>query len=248
MPKTTTPKMTVVSTSNFNPLFSKPMKRPFHLSDSGKNAKLMLVSPPRQTAPTIKTNSIGDPIVAQQFICESNMPTVEAYDPEALLQLDQEINLTTLGQFTENASKAFLDSKGEVVGNFQQVAVKYDPSGEETSRKVLQGKAAANINHEVNAVEVLKEAPYKSFVRKYSIRRTYQLAHTDGVSFSFLYDLCKRLHDNKTVAILGYGPKKAPLIFQDGGTPYRCVLYGQIQGDTYKLLVLISGQELKLPN
>jgi hypothetical protein len=223
------------------------MKRPFHLSDLGKNAKLSIISPPSLAAPTLKTNSSGDPISTQSFVCETNFPAVKDYDSQELISLDTEVNLSSLGKFTDNATRAYLDSKGGAEGNFQKVQVKQAPNGTELSRKVLQGKAACNINQDVNPVSTIKDVPYTAFISKYTIRRTYQLAHTDGVSFGFLYDLARRLHETKSVALLGYGPKRAPLIFVEGGTPYRCALFGEIVGDTYKLLILISGQELKTP-
>jgi len=60
------------------------------------------------------------------------------------------------------------------------------------------------------------------------------------------------LHEKQEVALLGAGPKgNQPLVVRDKGNPYRGFLYGEIgsgaQKDQYKLLLLLSDQELKRP-
>ena len=64
--------------------------------------------------------------------------------------------------------------------------------------------------------------------------------------------MAKRLHDKKEVALLGAGPKgNAPLILRDKGSPHRAFLFGELgkggESDKYRLLLLLSNQELKLP-
>ena len=54
------------------------------------------------------------------------------------------------------------------------------------------------------------------------------------------------------MALLGAGPKgAAPLVLRDGGTPFRAFLYGEVEGSgkhaRYRLLLLLSDQELKRP-
>jgi hypothetical protein len=54
------------------------------------------------------------------------------------------------------------------------------------------------------------------------------------------------------MAFLGAGPKgNQPLVLRDRGNPFRAFLYGEIgsgqQADQYKLIVLLSDQELKKP-
>ena len=49
--------------------------------------------------------------------------------------------------------------------------------------------------------------------------------------------------------MLGAGQKgNQPLVLREGGSPYRAFLHGETGKDgTYRLLVLLSNQELKLP-
>jgi hypothetical protein len=50
------------------------------------------------------------------------------------------------------------------------------------------------------------------------------------------------------MALVGAGPKgAAPLVVRDRGNPYRAFLYGEADGEQYRLLLLLSDQEMKLP-
>jgi hypothetical protein len=62
--------------------------------------------------------------------------------------------------------------------------------------------------------------------------------------------LAEKLKKEKSVAVLGAGQKgNQPLVLRDGGSPYRAFLFGESGKDgTYRLLILLSNQELKLPS
>jgi hypothetical protein len=57
------------------------------------------------------------------------------------------------------------------------------------------------------------------------------------------------LAERSEVALLGAGPKgNLPLVLREHGSAYRAFLYGEVdQAGRYKLLLLLSDQELKLP-
>jgi hypothetical protein len=79
-----------------------------------------------------------------------------------------------------------------------------------------------------------------------------QLVHTDGLTFDFLHGLARSLHESKSMALIGAGPKgTGPLVLRDGSTPFRAFLYGEAEGSggqaRYRLLLLLSDQELKRP-
>jgi len=106
----------------------------------------------------------------------------------------------------------------------------------------------ANSNHDTFPVVVGKFVPLDKFLGSFVVTRSYALSHTDGVVYDFLHQLAKKLADAKSVALLGAGAKgSAPIIFQDAGKGYRCALSGKIEGEKYQLLVLVLGQELKVP-
>ena len=41
--------------------------------------------------------------------------------------------------------------------------------------------------------------------------------------------------------------RRAPLIFQTNGTPYRAFLEGRVEGERFQLLLHLSNMELKRP-
>jgi hypothetical protein len=95
--------------------------------------------------------------------------------------------------------------------------------------------------------------PAKDCLTRFVFRAMQQLVHTDGLTFDFLHGLAKSLHDSQTMALLGAGPRGAgPLVLRDGGSPFRAFLYGEAEGSgesaRYRLLLLLSDQELKTPS
>ena len=78
--------------------------------------------------------------------------------------------------------------------------------------------------------------------------KSLQLFHNDGLTFEFLFNMAKELHEKKQMVLLGAGEKGTdPIILQSNGTPYRGFLDGYIDNQKYKLFIRLSNQELKLP-
>ena len=72
--------------------------------------------------------------------------------------------------------------------------------------------------------------------------------HINGLTYDFLYEMAKELHEAKALMIVGAGPNgKSPLIFRSRSLPYRGFLEGRIDGDKYILLLHLSNLELKVP-
>jgi hypothetical protein len=94
--------------------------------------------------------------------------------------------------------------------------------------------------------------PLTQALTSFVFRHTYQLVHEDGVTMDFLYRIAEELDTGNVMVLLGAGSKgNQPLVIREKGSPYRGFLYGKIgQGEDngkYKLLLLLSAQELKLP-
>ena len=76
--------------------------------------------------------------------------------------------------------------------------------------------------------------------------KKYQLGHVNGLTYDFLYEMAKNLHEKDALMMIGGGPKGTePLVFQEGGKGYRAFLEGRIQGGKYLLLLHLSNLELK---
>ena len=88
--------------------------------------------------------------------------------------------------------------------------------------------------------------PKEQALRKFVFARTYQLRHVNGLTFDFLYEMAKKLHDSNSMMLLGGGEKgSAPLVMTNNGTPYRGFLEGRINGDSFCLLLHLTNLELK---
>ena len=78
--------------------------------------------------------------------------------------------------------------------------------------------------------------------------RTIQIAHSDGLTYDYLYGIASELAESGEMVLMGGGPKgKDPLVFQTNGTPYRGFLEGRVDGKRYQLLLHLSNMELKRP-
>ena len=68
----------------------------------------------------------------------------------------------------------------------------------------------------------------------------------NGLTFDFLFDMAKSLHEKESLMMLGAGEKgNEPLVFQDGGKSYRAFLEGRVKGGSYLLLLHLSNLELR---
>ena len=94
-----------------------------------------------------------------------------------------------------------------------------------------------------------KKMPKSKVVVSFAFKRTIQLKHVDGLTFDYLFDMAKELHDEDVMVLIGAGSKgKDPLIFQANGMPYRGFLEGRVNGKKYQLLLHLSNMELKKIN
>lgn len=103
---------------------------------------------------------------------------------------------------------------------------------------------------ELHPVKSGKRLPLVATLTGFVFKSSLQIVHEDGVTRDFLYNIAKDLHDKQEMVMVGAGPKgNLPLVVRDDGTPYRGFLYGTISPDqeNYQLLLLLSDQELKLP-
>ena len=49
----------------------------------------------------------------------------------------------------------------------------------------------------------------------------YQIKHVNGLTFDFLFNIAKKLHEKQSFMMMGGGKGSDPLVFNDGGKPYR---------------------------
>jgi hypothetical protein len=164
---------------------------------------------------------------------------------EAIADSDPEINIETTGSFINKTHKLYLTPKGEISYRLERLQIVYDPQGNEKERLALSS-LPANINTAIPLQWTGREYPRQEVIRRFVFTRNYQLRHTSGLSYDFLYDMAKQLHERDVMMLLGAGKKGSePLVLSLGGTPYRGFLEGRIEDLSYALILHLSNMELR---
>jgi hypothetical protein len=164
---------------------------------------------------------------------------------EALAKDDPELDIETTGRFISGTHKLYLDSGGVAAYHIRMVQVIKNPDGSEKEQREAL-KSAANINVDTPLRWSGREYPKAEALRTFVFTRNYQLRHTSGLTYDFLYDMAKQLHDRDVLMFVGAGKKGAdPIVLSLGGTPYRGFLEGRIAGRKYALILHLTNTELK---
>ncbi len=164
---------------------------------------------------------------------------------EQLLKSDPEVDLFITGRYISGSSRIYIDQNLKPVARIHKVEKVYDPDGNLKEERIPKD-TIANIVAEFPVKPTGKKFPKKAIYNKLVFAKKYQVRHINGLTFDFLYETARELHESESLAMLGAGPKgNEPLIFQDGGKTYRAFLEGRIKGKSYILLLHLSNLELK---
>lgn len=201
-------------------------------------------------APLEQVTGAGKVKRVQALNGQNPLPAVDAAQ---LIEGDPELDLLTAGRLIRDATTVYLDPSGgepAIATGFREVEIVYTPEGQEKERRARVFRSA---NVDTTApLKIARRLPVAECLSRFVFRSMQQLVHTDGLTFDFLHALAKSLHSEKAMALLGAGPKGAgPLVLRDGALPFRAFLYGEAEGSgddaRYRLLLLLSDQELKRP-
>jgi|688.fasta_scaffold22506_5 hypothetical protein len=165
-----------------------------------------------------------------------------------LIATDPEIDIEIVGRFITDTSTVLLDVKKKPIYCAPELLeITYSADGKEVERKPPVD-IASNINDLTPIKWSNRLIPKSEFVRKYSVKRTIQLHHVDGLTFDYLFAMAKELSDKSSVVLLSAGADgKSPLIFSTNSSPYRAFLEGRVKDQTFLLLLHLSNMELKRP-
>lgn len=219
-----------------------------HLStDDGRNARVPLLRPRRLRPSTMKVTAFGEEVVSRTVHRGNARVHVETLTAQALIDGDPEIDLDNIGRVLPETTRAYLRPGGTALeGNFQVIVTTYAPDGTERDRAVHTPRKA-NIN-ELAPVRMGRRIPLPELFQRFAFNNQLHLGHEDGLQHEFLLAIARRLEAAGEAAMLGAGPKgNQPLVLQNGGTPTRAFLVGETDGDKYRLRVLLTRQELKVP-
>jgi hypothetical protein len=223
-----------------------------HLENEGRSARIGLIAPATEkiSAPLEQVTQAGKIQRVQALNGQNYLPATTATQ---LIESDPELDQQLAGRLMRDATAVYLDPSAAtptIATEFKEVEVVYTPDGQEKERRARVFRTA---NVDTTApLKIVRRLPIKECLTKFVFRGMQQLAHTDGLTFDFLFGLAKSLQDSQSMALVGAGPKGAgPLVLRDGGTPFRAFLYGEVEGSgddaRYRLLLLLSDQELKRP-
>jgi len=223
-----------------------------HLENDGRSARVGLSAPPSEkaVAPLEQVTSAGKIKRVQAL---NGLVPLPAASSAQIIEGDPELDLQTAGRLMRDATAVYLDpSAGQaaIATDFKEVEIVYATDGQEKERRPRVFRSA---NADTTSpLKIVRRMPVKDCLTRFVFRGLQQLVHTDGLTFDFLHGLAKSLQDSQSMALLGAGPKGAgPLVLRDGGTPFRAFLYGEAEGSgekaRYRLLLLLSDQELKKP-
>lgn len=164
---------------------------------------------------------------------------------DMLINENPEIDIELLGSFIKGGQRILVDENMNPV--FEAIANEfiYNPDGSQKEIKSLSVRES-NIVSDYPVRWTGKYLPLDQAYNKFIFVKKYQLTHSNGLTFDFLFEMAKDLSEKKSLMLLGAGAKgNEPLIFQDNGKPYRAFLEGRIKGDSYLLLLHLTNLELK---
>lgn len=222
-----------------------------HLELGGKSTRVNLHGLPVVKAKAEVKHATGaGEIVSRRMISgiKKNAPV----DFAALRDGDPELDLRMAGERIDpsDTTPAYFFADAEQpkpVSDFNDIDIVFDAAGNEKTRRPHLVRAA-NLNV-AQPIKVIKRIALNEALSSFAPKQTLQLVHTDGLSFDFLRDFALDLLAKNEAAILGAGAKgNMPLVLRNHGTAYRGFLIAlSAQADRYQLLMLLSDQELKLP-
>jgi hypothetical protein len=173
------------------------------------------------------------------------MPDMEDVS-EALVEGDPEVNVESFGMFLTETSRVYVGENG-IVHSVEEFEVVSNPDGTVRERRPRK-KEPQNVNTDVPLKWTGKFLKKSDAVKRFVFATKKQLAHVNGLTFDFLFDIAKKLHDQDSLLLLRAGEKRdRPLVLYRGGRQYNAFLEGRVKGDSYCLILHLSNMELKRP-
>lgn len=165
---------------------------------------------------------------------------------DALVDGDPEIDIESFGMFLTETSRVYV-GEGGIVHAVEEFEVVSNPDGTVRERRPRK-KEPQNINTDVPLKWTGKFIKKSDAVKRFVFTGKKQLAHVNGLTFDFLYEIAKKLHDEDSLLLMRAGEgRDRPLVMNRGGKSYNAFLEGRIKGDSYLLILHLSNMELKKP-
>lgn len=229
------------------------MSRYIHIADAkGRDAEIIFNSKPKKSTVKLVTEK-GDEVQTLRVLKGAIKNSFEGMSKsigegeaiaQAMITSDPEIDLNLTGRFVNGSSRVYIDKDLKPVSRISKKEVVHNPDGTIKEERIPK-ELLANILTEV-PIKPGKLFPKKDMYNKLVFAKKYQLHHINGLTFDFLFEMAKDLHEKESIMMIGGGAKGSePLVFQNGGKTYRAFLEGRVKDNSYVLLLHLSNLELK---
>jgi hypothetical protein len=176
---------------------------------------------------------------------EKRRKTPEAI-AKALIKGDPEIDIEEFGRFLVETSRVYVSKRG-IIHMVEEFEVIKNPDGTIRERRPRR-KEPQNINTDVPLKWTGKFIKKRDAVNRFIFTNKKQLVHINGLTYDFLFDMAKTLHDRDALMLIRGGETgDRPIIMNRGGRPYNAFLEGRVKDDAYCLILHLSNMELKKP-
>lgn len=197
----------------------------------------------------------GKPVHTQRLLksdVEHDLPTLtkKRKTPsalaKALIKEDPEIDLEKVGMFLTDTSRVYVSKKG-IIHLVEEFEVISNPDGSLRERRKRE-KTPQNINTDIPLRWTGRFIKKEEAVHKFIFTNKRQLIHINGLTYDFLYEMAKELHERDSLLLIRGGEKgDEPIVMNRGGKPYNAFLEGRVEKDAYCLILQLSNMELKRP-
>ena len=164
---------------------------------------------------------------------------------DAIIAKDPEIDLELEGKTLNISDRVYINQHEEVVYKIRKNEKVFLPDGslkEERVPRYLDANIV--IEHAVNWTG--KMISRNKLYNKVVFVRNYQICHVNGITYDFLFGMAKELAQKDSMMMMAGGEKgDEPLVFNDGGKPYRAFLEGRVDESKYCLILHLTDLELK---
>ena len=225
--------------------------------NKGRNAMVGIEScSKKQQLPEYKLYG-GNVLYKNQRVIKSNLETdgktlffqcADIFElADKICDSDPDIDFKLEGMFPGKMHQVFLDDRNRITNDIHFDEMIYENDG--TLREVRPFfKSENNIQNEDLPVRWSGlTIPVKEAMRRYVFTHHYQLFHTNGLTFDFLYGMAKELEEKKVMMFVGSGDKGTdPIVFRKGGKKYRGFMSGRICGnDAFYLFLHLTEIDLE---
>ncbi len=164
---------------------------------------------------------------------------------QRLIDGDPELDLELFGKRVEDTVRIYLNSNNQPANGVTIKELVYSAQGElQQQRPPLE--VESNINSDLPLTWSGRLLPKAACCKKFVFSNAFQLRHIDALTFDFLFNMAKELHEKQAMLFLGAGEDSSePLVLSRNGKAYRAFLEGRIKNHSYLLVLHLSNLEMQ---